>query len=148
MKVILLKDVKGVGKKGEIKEVNDGYANNFLIKTKSAIVATPEAEQKLKKELTEKTAKQKRELERNHKIKKELEKRIFTVLIKVGSKGQVFGAIEKKDLLAVIYQKTKIELDANLLPNLHSLKKPGLHEIKVKLGSGVNMILKVNIESK
>ncbi len=111
MKVILLKDVAKVGKQGEIKEVSDGLANNMLLRKGLAIIATEEARNKLAKESKEKTAAKNKAIRKAQLEKDELERRIFTVKVKTGAKGQVFSGVHEKDIAVAIYQKTKIEVD-------------------------------------
>lgn len=147
MKVILLKDVPKIGQAGEIKEVSGGYANNFLLKKGLAKLATPEAQAKLTREQNEKTAKRARELKHFEEFKRELEKRTFTVKVKVGDKGQIFSGVKEKDIIGAIYQKTKFELDKSQVSALHGLKQLGEHLIDIKLGHGINAKVKINLES-
>lgn len=146
MKVILLKDVSKVGKAGEIKEVNDGYATNFLIKKGLAKLATAEAQAKLAKEKKDKSDKEVRETKKFQDWKKELEKRTFTIKVKTGDKGQVFSGVHEKDVIAVVYQKTKIELDKSQIHAHHGIKQLGEHLIDIKFGHGVNAKVKINLE--
>ncbi len=147
MKVILTADVPKVGKKGEIKEVNAGYGTNFLIKKGLAKLATVEATTKLAKEKKDVSEKQAKELAKLNHQKSELEKRIFSVKVKTGDKGQIFGAVKEKDIATSIFQKTKIEIDKSQFPNLHDVKKLGENIIVLKLGSGITAKLKINLES-
>lgn len=148
MKVILLKDVPKVGKKGEIKEVSDGYANNMLIKNRLAVVATKEAEAKLNKERKERDIKKEKEVGKLHHQKQELERRTFTVKVKTGERGQVFAGINEKELVAVIFQKTKIHLDKNQITLPKGIKALGIYPAKVRLGRGVEFEIKLNVEAK
>ncbi len=148
MKVILLKDVAKVGRAGEIKEVNNGYANNFLMKNGLAKLATPEAQAKLTKEHKEKSDRLVKETKQFEEWKRELEKRTFAVQVKVGEKGQVFSGVHEKDIIAAIYQKTKIELDRSQVEAHHGIKQLGEHFINIKFGHGVNAKVKINLEGK
>lgn len=147
MKVILIKDVSKIGRKGEIKEVSAGYATNFLIKQGLAQAATAAATAKLATEKRDKTAQQIRAQEQAKRHKTELEKRTFTVKVKTGDKGQVFGGVHEKDIASAIYQKTKIELEKSQIQIPHGIKQIGVHSINIKLASGVSAQTKINLES-
>ena len=147
MRVILLKDVPKVGRRGEIKEVNDGFAKNMLIKKGLATAATKEAETNLTKQQKEKSEQQKRQDAKIQEQKTELERRTFTVKVKVGDKGQVFGGVHEKDIMAAIYQKTKISLEKAQIEAHKGIKSLGENIITVKLGKGVNAKIKINLES-
>jgi large subunit ribosomal protein L9 len=147
MKVILLKDVPKIGKQGEIKEVSDGYANNMLIKKGLATPATKQAQEKIVKEAKDKTEKQQRLLQKYQQYQRELEKRTFTIKVKIGDKGQIFGGVHEKDIIDVVYQKTKIPLEKSQFENLKGIKQLGIHEITLRLGQGVTTKTKINIES-
>lgn len=147
MKVILLKDVPKIGRRGEIKEVSAGYATNFLIRQGLAQAATAAATAKLATEKRDKTAQQIRAQEQAQKQKTELERRTFTVKIKTGDKGQVFGGVHEKDIAAAIYQKTKIQLEKSQIQVPHGIKQLGEHSIAVKLATGLTAQTKINLES-
>ncbi len=147
MKVILLKDVPKIGKKGEIKDVADGLANNMLLKKGLAVFASAEAQKKLQKEMQEKSASQTKHLQKAVETQKELERRTFTVKVKVGDKGQVFGGVHEKDIIQAIYQKTKLQLDKNQIDAHKGIKELGIHNINIKLGNGINAKTKLNIEA-
>lgn len=147
MKVILLKDVPKIGKAGEIKEVSDGYANNLLLRQGLAKLATAEAQAKLVKEQAEKTEKQAKEIKKFNDWKHELEKRTFTIKVKVGPKGQIFSGVHEKDIIAAVYQKTKIELEKSQIFAHRNIKQLGEHLIDIKFGHGVIAKVKINLES-
>ncbi len=98
MKVIYIKYDPGGGRRGEIKEVNEGFARNFLIKKGFAQAATPEIQAKIAKENKEADLKKQRESQKVKDLLAELEKRTFTVKIKVGNKGQIFSGVHDKDI--------------------------------------------------
>lgn len=147
MKVILLKDVPKVGRRGEIKEVNAGYANNFLIKQGLAQAATGAATAKLNTEKRDKEAQKSKALEQANRQKAELEKRTFTVKVKTGDKGQVFSGVHEKDIAAAIYQKTKIQLGKSQIQVPHGIKQLGIHEVMIRIITGVQAKVKINLES-
>lgn len=147
MKVILLKDVPKVGRRGEIKEVNAGYANNFLIKQGLAQPATTAAQHKLATEKRDKDAQKSKAQEQAARNKVELEKRIFTVKAKTGDKGQLFRSVKEQDVVNAIYQKTKIQLQKSQVKLPHGIKQLGEHTITIKLIPGVIVRTKINLES-
>lgn len=148
MKVILIKDVAKIGKKGEVKEVNDGFANNFLIAKGFGKIATKEIQAKLEKEAKEATAKADRQNEKMNELKRELEKRTFTVAVKVGDKGQIFGGAHEKDIIAAINAKLNTTLEKQNVHIEHPIKSIGQHKVKIKLGHGQEAITTINIEPK
>lgn len=148
MKVILLKDVAKVGRKGEIKEVNDGFGKNMLIKKGLAAPATKEVANKVVAALKNKTDQQKKQEAKLQDQKIELERRVFTVSVKVGEKGQIFGGVPEKYLIQAIYQKTKISLKKAQFEAHKSIKTLGEQKISVKLGRGVTANIKINVEAK
>ena len=147
MKVIFLKDVAGKGKKGELKEVSDGFANNFLIRQGLAKAATSDLQQQIEKEEREAKAKKQRELEKLQELKNELERRTFTVKVKVGEGGKIFGAVREKDVAESINQKLNSELEKSHITIPTTIKELGLHEAEVKLGHGLHSKVKIQVES-
>ncbi|QQS22514.1 50S ribosomal protein L9 [bacterium] len=147
MKVILLKDVPKVGRSGEVKEVNAGFATNFLIKKGLAKLATAEAQAQLEKGKKELSAKKQKEQNKLNKDKDELERRTFTVKVKTGDKGQIFGGVHEQDIARAVFQKTKIKLEKSQIGAHKGIKELGEHAIDIKLGSGVTAKTKINIES-
>lgn len=146
MKIILLKDVPKIGKRGEIKEVSAGYGTNFLIKKGLAKLATSEATAKLAQEQKEIAEKQSKNKDRYEQARKDLEKRTFTVKVKTGDKGQIFNAVHEKDIAQSIYQKTKIQLDKSQIIIPKGIKQLGEHLIEIKLGLGIRAKTKINLE--
>jgi large subunit ribosomal protein L9 len=147
MKVIFVKNQPGGGKIGEIKEVADGYAQNFLIAKGFARLATAEIQAKVAKEQKEAESKKQKEIEKLKKIKIELEKRVFTVKVKVGDKGQVFGGVHEKDIVALISSKLNFLLERNQIEIPSAIKNLGEHQVKVKLALGISANIKINVES-
>lgn len=146
MKVIFLKDVSGQGRKGEVKEVNDGFAKNFLIAKGLAAVATSEIQTKVVKEKQEQEAKKVREQERLKKLKIELEKRVFSLFMKVGDKGQVFSGVHEKDIVNAINNDLGTALEKNQIELPSVIKQVGEHQVAVKLGAGIAAKIKINIK--
>ena len=147
MKVIFIKDVPGQGRRCEIKEVSEGYASNFLIPKKFAQLATAEIQQKISKESKEAEDKKLKEIEKLQNLKQDLEKRVFTVKVKVGDKGQVFGGVHEKDIAQAVGQKTDTNIDRHQVEISAPIKQIGPHQIKLKLAGGIIANLKINVEA-
>ncbi len=147
MKVILTKDVAKVGKRGEIKDVSDGYAKNLLLAKGLAVIVTSQIQSKLVKESKEASAKIARENEKLKNLKTELEKRTFRLQVKVGDKGQIFGGVHEKEIANAVNAKLNSSLEKSQFVVPHGLKDLGLHEITVKLGGGQTAKIKINLES-
>ncbi len=147
MKVIFLKDITGQGRKGEIKEVNSGYANNFLIAKGFAAVATPEIQAKVNKESKEAETKKLKEIEKLNKLKTDLEKRIFTLKVKVGDKGQIFSGVHENDIAKAINNVLNSEIEKNQISLNAVIKQIGEHVVKVKLGPQISANIKIKVEA-
>ena len=144
MKVIFLVDVKGQGKKNEIKEVSSGYANNYLIAKKLAVAATESNLKMLDKQIKDNETKKQIELENSLKLKKEIETEKLLFKIKTGDKDKVFGSISskqiEKELIEKGYQIEKKQI--NIINNLSTL---GIHCVKIALDQKVEADLKIEI---
>jgi large subunit ribosomal protein L9 len=147
MKVIFTKDAPGQGRRGEIKDVSDGYAVNFLIPKGLAQLATKEIQTKMEKEGKEAENKKLKEAEKLQKLKVEIEKRTFILHVKVGDKGQVFGGVHEKDIAEVISDKMGSEIEKSQIHLDHPIKEIGEHTVKVKLGNTVTANVKVRVEA-
>lgn len=147
MKIIFLKDTPGQGRRGEIKEVSLGFAQNFLIPKGFAQTATAEIQGKIAKEAKEQETKKLKEIEKLGALKLDLEKRMFTVKVKVGTKGQVFGGVHEKDIAKTIGEKMNFNIEKNQIEISEAIKTVGEHKVKVKLGNGVIANAKINVEA-
>lgn len=137
MKVILTKPVSGLGKIGEIKEVSDGYGNNFLIKKGLARLATKEAVGRRLKEDKEAQGKQEKEVGKLQTLKANLEKQKFTMPVKVGPQGQIFGGVHEKEIADLLNKKLSANIEKHQI-HTTPLKELGEHKVKIKLGNGLN----------
>lgn len=144
MKVIFIKDLKKQAKKGEIKEVKDGYANNFLIKNGYAVQVTEKNMENVKKENEAKKQEEKLLTEEATKVKKELEKMTLVFKVKTGDKDRVFGSISpkqiKEELLKKGYKVDKTQIELNT-----SLQSLGFHKVTITLYKEVKAELKVQL---
>jgi large subunit ribosomal protein L9 len=144
MKVLLIKDVKNLGKAGEIKEVKDGYGQNFLINKGLAKLATPEVVEAWKAEQARMEQELKEELARLESEKKTLEEatiRIEKQIAPVGIKGSVGNA----DISEAIKAQLGIDLDKKHINLKKPIKTTGIHEVDAKLGHGIHAMLKVDV---
>ncbi len=144
MKVLLIKDVKSLGKAGEIKEVKDGYGQNFLINKGLAKLATPEVVENWKAEQERREKELKEEIARLEAEKKILEAhtiRIEKQSAPVGIKGSVGNA----DISAAIKEQLDIDLDKKHINLKKALKSTGIHEVDTKLGHAIHATLKVEV---
>lgn len=148
MKVIFTKDVPGQGKKGQIKEVSEGFAQNFLIKKGLAQAATLEVQAKIAKEAKEAEAKSSKELARLGQIKADAEKRVFGIKVKVGEKGQVFGGVHEKEIAEAVSAKLNVTVEKNQVEINSSIKQIGEHTVKIKFGHGVIANVKIMVEGE
>ena len=144
MKVILLQDVKKVGKKGDVIEASDGYARNFLFPRKLAQEANDSnmhiLNNKKENERKEKLA----QLEAAQKLAGELKGKEITIKAKTGESGKLFGAITSKDVAELIKEQYKIEIDKKKIV-MDTIKLAGGYEIDVKLYPEVTTKMKVII---
>ena len=138
MKVIFLKDVKGAGRSGEIKEVADGYAKNFLFPRKLAELATAEAI----KEIEQKSERQKKEeLALKEKVS-ELEKSdALEFELKTGEKGEVYGSVTREDIERKLEERGFKNIEARVV---RPIKELGEHEIEISAGRGITGKIKIN----
>ncbi|MDO4166110.1 MAG: 50S ribosomal protein L9 [Eubacteriales bacterium] len=133
MEVILLEDVKSLGKKGEVVKVSEGYARNFILKKKLGIEANAKNlnELKLQKKHTEKLAQEK--LEAAQAFAEELKDKSITVMIKTGSGGRSFGSVSTKELAAAAKEQLGYDLDKKKMVLDAPVKSPGAFKLPIKL---------------
>ena len=146
MKVLLIKDVKSLGKAGEVKEVKDGYGKNFLIAKGFAKHATPEIIEEHKKMMAEKEAQEKAEIARLQELAKKLDKLEIIVKKKVGENGHLFGAVTKEEIAEALKAEHGIEIDKKHITEKKPIKSVGEHDVDVKLGHGIHATLHVDVE--
>ncbi len=143
MKVILLDNVIGLGKAGDIKKVKDGYARNFLIPQQMAEIATRAKESYLKK-MQERLAKKAQALlETSRAVKEKVESLSVTIEVKAGEEGKLFGSVTNHDI-AVALEAQGYDIKKNKIVTPH-IKSVGEHVVKVKLDEGVTAELKVKV---
>ena len=146
MKVILLEDVKTLGKKGQIVDVNDGYARNFILKKKLGLEATSTNlnNLKLQKANDEKIAKE--NLEKARQFGEELSKLTVVVKMKGGEGGRVFGSVSSKEIAEEAKKQFGVEIDKKKIVIDEPIKSFGAFELPVKLHPEVTAKLRVKVE--
>ena len=145
MKVILLEDVKSLGKKGELVEVNEGYARNFILKKKLGLEATAKNmnDLKLKKANEEKIAKE--QLEAAKVFAEELKEKVVTVSIKTGEGGRVFGSVSTKEIAAAAKAQLNLDIDKKKLNLQEPIRMVGTVNVPYKVHPKVTGELKVKV---
>ena len=148
MKVILNQDVKAIGKKGQILDVSDGYARNYLFPKKLAQEANNTALSNLKSQKEAEKHKKQVELENAQKIKEEMKKIGIAFKVKTGESGKLFGAITAKDIAEKLEKEYKISIDKKKIVLDESIKSIGVFNIEIKIHEGVVGLLKVTVETE
>ncbi|MGE4396173.1 MAG: 50S ribosomal protein L9 [Sulfurimonas sp.] len=148
MKVLLIKEVKSLGKAGEVKEVKDGYGQNFLIKKGFAKHATPEIlAQHAEDEriAAENLAKEIAELKE---LAKKLDKLEIIITKKLGQNGHLFGSITKDDVANALQEQHNIEIDKKHITDKVAIKTVGEHDLDLKLGHAIHATLHVDVQGE
>ena len=145
MKLILLEDVKGVGKKGDIVNKNDGYAINFLIPKKLAVEATNANLNDLELKKKSEAKRKKEELEEAQRLGAELNDKVEKVKVKAGENGKVFGSVTNKEIASALLEQTGIDIDKKKISFDDPIKMVGRRIVKVKLHPQVTVELTVEI---
>ena len=147
MKVILLEDVKKVGKKNDIIDVSDGYANNFLIKGNLAVAYSKTSESRLKNELSTKEENENKLIEEMNIFKQKLEKNNLLFAVKTGKNDQLFGQISAKQIKEKLLERG-LEIPKNSVLIDHPIDSLGFHKVKIQLHKKVIAYLNVQVEKK
>ena len=148
MKVLLIKDVKSLGKKGEVKEVKDGYGKNFLIGKGFAKHATEEIIAQHKADEAQKVADEAAEIEVLKDMSVKLDKAEIIITKKLGQNGHLFGAITKDEVAHSLLEQHKIEIDKKHITDKVAIKTIGEHDLDLKLGHGIHATLHVDVQGE
>ena len=148
MKVILLQDVKSLGKKGEIVNVNDGYARNFILPMKLGLEANGKNMNDLKLQKNNEAKVAKEHLEAAKELAKQLEAGKVEVAIKVGEGGKVFGSVSNKEIAAEVKKQLGLEIDKKKVQLKDALKTLGTHKVPVKLHPEVTAEVTVEVKEE
>lgn len=144
MKVIFTKDVKGQGRAGDIKEVKDGYAQNFLIRNGYAVAYTARSKEILDISNKNKADAEAAEIKRCEALKKELKDRVLTFKVKTGKQDQVFGTISTKQI-ATELDKLGYKIDKKKIVLSEPISSLGYHEVKINLHKKVQAVVTIEL---
>lgn len=145
MKVILLDNIKGVGKKDEVINASDGYARNFLFPKKLALEANAENMSKLKAKQASNQYKKSVEKEEAQKVAQKLNGILLKIAVKTGENGKIFGSITAKEIADNLKEQYKIEVDKKKIELKEPIKTLGSFNVSIKLYEGVIGTLKVQM---
>ena len=147
MKVILLQDVKGQGKKGEVIEVNEGYARNFLIKKGLAEAATASKLNDINQKKAAADYHHAEEVKAMRELAKEISGKTFTVRIKAGQGGKVFGSVTGANISDAL-QQAGYSIDKKKVVLAQPIKNTGVYDIDLKLMEGITSKIKISVEAE
>ncbi|NLW01930.1 MAG: 50S ribosomal protein L9 [Clostridiaceae bacterium] len=147
MKVILTQDVKSLGKKDEIVNVNDGYARNFLIPKGLAVEATTAALNEVRMRQAAQKRRKENELAEAQALQKKLSEITVTIKSKAGSSGKLFGSVTSMDIADRIKKDFNIPIDKKMINLPEAIKTLGTTEVEIRLYQGVIAKVKVKVES-
>lgn len=145
MKVILMDNIKGVGKKDQIINASDGYARNFLFPKKLAVEANNENLAKLKSQNEAKAYKKETEKNEAKKIAEKIEKTTLKITVKAGENGKIFGGVTAKEIAEELKKQNQIEVDKKKIMLSETIKNIGTFTVDIKLYEGIVAKLKLNI---
>ncbi len=147
MKVILLQDVKGQGKKGEVVDVNEGYARNFLVKKGLAEIATASKLNDISQKKSAADFHKAEEVKATKQLAAELKDKSFTVKIKAGQSGKVFGSVTGANIADAL-QAAGYNVDKKKVVLAQPIKNIGNYEVDLKLMEGISTKVKVTVEGE
>jgi len=145
MQVLLIKDVKGLGKAGEVKEVKDGYGKNFLVGKGFAKVATNEVLKKHASVERKKAEEEAQEIEELKVLAQKLDKLKVTITKKLGDTGHLFGAVTKEEITQALQEQHNIEIDKKHINHKEAIKSTGTHDLDVKLGHAMHATIHLEV---
>lgn len=148
MKVIFQKDVKGQGKKGQMVNVADGYARNFLFPRKLAQEATADNVNTMRMNDKAKREKEQKAREEAAELSGKLREMTLIVYAKGGGAGRLFGSVTSQEIADALMAQEKIELDKRKIVIEDAIKTVGVYTVKVKLGYGIDAPLKVEVKER
>ncbi|QOY52827.1 50S ribosomal protein L9 [Candidatus Sulfurimonas baltica] len=148
MKVLLIKDVKSLGKAGEVKEVKDGYGKNFLIGKGFAKHATQEILAQHKADEIQNAKDLADEISKLKAMSVKLDKAEIIITKKLGQNGHLFGAITKDEVAQALLDQHEIEIDKKHITDKVAIKTVGEHDLDLKLGHGIHATLHVDVQGE
>lgn len=147
MKVVLLQDVKSLGKKGELVNCSDGYARNFLFPKNLAKEANAQAMNELKNAQQSKQYKIDTQIAAANKAKQELEGSVFVMSAKAGTSGKLFGSITAKEISAEIKKQKGIDVDKRKVTLSSDIKTTGVYDVEIKLYTSISAKVQVEVKA-
>ena len=148
MKVIFTADVPNVGKAGQLKEVADGYARNYLIRNKLAVMATQENLNAMDAKIKARARTAARELEDNKQVAANLEGKEIFIEAKAGGKDRLYGSVTNADIAAAIEEATGYEIDKRKIKASEAIHQLGTYDVEIKLAKDINPVVKVTVIEK
>lgn len=148
MQVILLHDMKGIGRAGEVVKVSDGHARNLLIPKKQAMEATPANLKTLERKKKEIEAQRELDQARAGELKEQIQGKTVSLSAKAGEGGRLFGAITSKDIADALQKDFGILIDKKKIAMDSPIKQTGLSEVEIKLFPGVSALCKVDVKAQ
>ena len=145
MKIILVSDVEGLGERGDMVEVKDGYANNYLIPKGLAVRCTKGKAKEAAQLAKEKMAKADRDMKRSEDTAQAISGHTFEVAAKAGDEGKLFGTITSKEIAGLIQEELDIEVDRKKIQMDEHIKTVGFHEARIKLHPGVEAVIHLKV---
>ncbi len=148
MKVLLIKDVKNLGKAGEIKDVKDGYGRNFLVAKGFAKVGTAEVIKEWEIEQARLKAEMEAEIKNLKEIEKNLKDKQIIIKRKLGANGSLFGAVTKEEIAKELKNQLNYEIDKKHVEIDKAIKATGEYNVSLKLGHGIHAQFKLLVEGE
>lgn len=148
VKVFLIKDIPNLGKIGDIKEVSEGYARNFLIPKGLAIIATEGLESFKANLVKQKENKVNRETSKFTILKEKLEKANLVIEVDVGESGKIFGSITNRDISEELFNKMNLKIDKKIIAIDSTIRSLGRHQVIINLSKDIKAVLTVDIKPR
>lgn len=145
VKVVLLRDVPGLGKANEVKEVSDGYARNYLIPKGLAKVATEGEMKRIENEKTLREHKEELVRKKSEEILRELQRKVHKINVKAGAGGKLFGALTGITLAELLSESAGTQIDKKWIELEKPIKEVGIYDVKLRLPGGVKGVVKVEV---
>jgi large subunit ribosomal protein L9 len=145
MKLILTREVAGLGSAGDVVTVKDGFARNFLLPRGNAIAWSLGGEKQIESIRRARSVREVRDIDHAKEIKAKLEVATVVTKVKVGAKGALFGSVTDKDVASAIKSATGLDIDRHSIATKGHIKKLGTHEVKVTLGHNVSAKVSVSV---
>ena len=137
MKVILTADVKPLGTRGQAVDVTDGYANNYLLRQKLAVVATPGAMKQLEQQQNAKKRKQAEEVANAQDVATQLEQVVIKVSAKAGGNGRLFGTVTNANVADALHEQLGVTIDRHKIEMKDGIKALGTYPVEIRLGNNI-----------